>query len=66
MQRCQRGLDEVLRDCKDCIDNYVDDYVIFSDGMASHATDLSCVLDKLTTAGFILCGSKCFFRKSSV
>ena len=23
-QTCQRGLDEVLRDYKDCIDNYVD------------------------------------------
>jgi len=24
-QTCQRDLDEVLKDCKDCIDNYVDD-----------------------------------------
>ena len=53
-QTCQRGLGEVLRDCKDCIDNHVDDCIIFSDGMASHATDLSCVLDKLMAAGFTL------------
>ena len=28
---CQRGLDEVLKDYKDCVDSYVDDYIIFSD-----------------------------------
>lgn len=28
-QTCQRGLDKVLRDCKDCVDNYVDDCIIF-------------------------------------
>ena len=38
-QTCQRGLDEVLRDCKDCVDIYVDDCIIFSDDMASHVTD---------------------------
>ena len=65
-QTCQRGLDKVLRDCKDCVDNYVDDCIIFSDDMASHATDLSHVLGKLITAGFTLRGSKCFFGKSSV
>ena len=53
-QTCQRGLDEVLRDCKDCVDNYVDDCIISSDDMASHATNLSHVLgkqpDSLSTA----------------
>ena len=60
-QTCQRGLDEVLRDCKDCVDNYIDDCIIFSDDMSSHATDLSRVLSKLAAAGFTLRGSKCFF-----
>jgi len=42
--------------------------LFFSDNMSSHATDLSRVLGKLATpaAGFTLCGSKCFFGKSSV
>ena len=35
-QTCQRGLDEVLRDCKDCVDNYVDDCIIFSDHYYYH------------------------------
>ena len=61
-QTCQRGLDEVLRDCKD----YVDDCIIFSDDMSSHAMDLSRVLGKLLAAGFTLRGSKYFFGKSSV
>ena len=65
-QTCQRGLDEVLRDYNDCVDNYVDDCIIFSDDMASHAADLSRVLGKLMAAGFTLRGSKCFFGKSSV
>ena len=56
----------MLRDCKDCVDNYVDDCIIFSDDMSSHATDLSRVLGKLATAGFTLRGSKCFFGRSSV
>ena len=25
-QTCQRGLDKVLKECKDCVDNYIDDY----------------------------------------
>ena len=29
----QTGLDQVLNDCKDCVDNYVDDLIIFSDDM---------------------------------
>ena len=65
-QMCQRGLDELLRDCKDCIDNYVNDCIIFSDDMVSHVTDLSRVLGKLMAARFTLRGSKCIFGKSSV
>jgi len=60
-QTCQRGLDAVLREC----DNYVDDCIIFSDDMSSHATDLLRILNKLA-AGFTLRGSKYFFGKSSV
>ena len=65
-QTCQRGLDEVLRDCKDSVDNYVDDCIIFSDSMSSHITNLSRILGKLGAAGFTLRGSKCFFGKTSV
>ena len=54
MQACQRGIDEVLRDCKDCVDNYIDDCIIFLDDMASHATDLSRVLGKRMAARFTL------------
>ena len=64
IQTCQRGLDEVLRDCKDCADNYVDDWITFSDSMSSHITNLSRVLGKLAAAGFTLRGSKCFFWKN--
>ena len=28
-QTCQRALDEVLSECEDCVDNYVDDCIIF-------------------------------------
>ena len=45
-QTCQRGLDELFRDCHDCVDNYVDDTIIFSDDMNSHEADLRQVLDK--------------------
>ena len=65
-QTCQRELDEVLRNCKDCVDNYVDDCIIFSDSMSSHITDLSRVLGKLAAAEFTLRGSKCIFGKTSV
>ena len=43
-QTCQRGLDEILKDWKDCIHNYVDNDIVFSDDMASHITDLNWVL----------------------
>ena len=39
-QTCQQGLDQVLKDCKDCVDNYIDDYIVFSDNMQSHVKDL--------------------------
>ena len=65
-QTCQRGLDKVLKDCKDCVDNYVDDCIIFSEDMETHIRDLSRVLNRLQEAGFTLRGSKCFFGKCSI
>ncbi len=65
-QTCQRGLDTVLQDCKDCVDNYVDDFLIFSDTMESHAQDLERILSRLRAAGFTLRGSKCYFGRSTV
>ena len=37
MQTCQCGLDKIL---KDCVDNYIDDCIVFSDDMQSHVRDL--------------------------
>jgi len=39
-QICQRGLDELFCEYHDCVDDYVDDVIIFSDDMDSHITDL--------------------------
>ena len=58
-QTCQRGLDQVLKDCKDCVDNYIDNCIVFSDDIQSHVRDLQRVLSKLLSAGFTLRGSKC-------
>ena len=44
IQTCQRGLDEVLKECRNYVDNYVDDCIIFSDTLDSHITDLRRVL----------------------
>ena len=60
-QTCQRALDHILKSCKDCVDNYIDDIIVFSDDMESHISDLRRVLLKLKAAGFTLRGSKCFF-----
>ena len=57
-QTCQRGLDELLNDCRDCVDNYVDDFIVFSDDMESHILDLRHVLGRLMAAGLTLRGSK--------
>ena len=65
-QTCQRGLDKVLQDCKDCVDNYVDDCIVFSNNMESHITDLRRVLSRLRASGFTLQGSKCFFGRKTV
>ena len=65
-QTCQRGLDKVLKDCKHCTDNYVDDCIIFSENMETPIRDLRMVLDKLQSAGFTLRGSKCFFGKTEI
>ena len=60
-QTCQRGLDTILQNCKHCVDNYVDDCIVFSDDMTSHIRDLRLVLEKLKAAGLTLRGSKCSF-----
>ena len=52
-QMCQRGLDAILKDCKDCVDNYVDNCIVFSDDMASHITDLNRVLSRIEGAGLV-------------
>ena len=64
-QTCQRGLDQVLNDCKDCVDNYVDDLIIFSDDMKSHITDLRRVLSRIRKTNFTLRGSKCFLGRDT-
>jgi len=51
-QTCQRGLDSILKDCKDCVDNHVDNCIISSDEMATHIQDLTRVLRRLSEAGF--------------
>ena len=63
-QTCQRGLDNILQNCKDCVNNYVDDCIVFSDNMAAHIIDLQRVLGQLQAAGLTLRGSKCFFGKT--
>ena len=65
-QTCQRGLDKLQDDCKDCVDNYVDDFIVFSDSMESHISDLRHVLSRLMAAGLTLRGSKCFFGRDTV
>jgi len=65
-QTCQRGLDELFSECNDCVDNYVDDIIIFSDDINSHITDLTRVFEKLRVAGFTLKGSKCLLCQSSI
>jgi len=65
-QTCQCGLDDVLHDCKYCVDNYVDDCIVYSSDMGSHIQDLQLVLSKPKAAGFTIRGSKCMFGKSSV
>jgi len=63
---CQRKLDKDLADCKDCVNNYVDDCIVFSDNMQSHIQDLRRVLGRLQAVIFTLCGSKCSFGHKSV
>ena len=49
----------VFKSSKECVDNYVNDFILFSDGMESHM-NLCQMLLKLGAAGFTLHGSKCF------
>ena len=39
-QTCQQGLDKVLKDCKDCVDNYVDDCIIATQPWEMVAVDV--------------------------
>ena len=63
--KTQWGLDEVLKECKDCVDDYVDDCIIFSDTLGTHIADLQRVLGQLQAEGFTLRGLKCSFGISS-
>ena len=65
-QTCQRGLDEIFCECNDCVDNYVDDIIVFSDDVNSHVSDLRHVLEKLKSAGFTFWGLKCLLRQHSI
>ena len=65
-QTCQQALDSVLADCKYCVDNYVDDCIVYSNDMESHIRDLQEVLGRLLKAGFTLRGSKCAFGRSTI
>ena len=60
-QTCQRALNHILKSCKDCVDNYIDDIIVFSDTIEFHIRDLRRMLSKLKAAGFTLRDSKCFF-----
>ena len=66
IQTCQQGLDTLLADCKYCVDNYVDDCIVYSNDMKSHVRDLQEVLGRLLKAGFTLRDSKCAFGKSTI
>lgn len=63
---CQHGLDELLNDCEDCVDNYVDDFIVFSNNMESHIFNLRHVLSRLVAAGLTLRGSECFFGRDTM
>jgi len=63
-QTCQRGLDNILQGCRDCMDNCFDDCIVFSKDMDTHIKDLRRILSHLSAAGLTLCGSKYFFGKS--
>ena len=58
---CQRALDKVLEDCKNCVGQLYGWTIVFCDDMELHIADLRHVLSKLQAAGFTLRGSKCFF-----
>ena len=42
-QTCQRGFDEIFRECHDCVDNCIDNILMFSDNMDSHTSVTSSV-----------------------
>ena len=65
-QTYQQDLDTVLHDCKYCVDNYVDDIVVYSSDMMSHARGLQKVLGTLQDAGFTLRGLKRAFGKMNI
>ena len=65
-QTCQYALDEVFHECHDCVDNYIDDIIVFSDYMYSHINNLWRIFKKLKSAGFILRGLKCLLGQNCV
>ena len=58
-QTCRSALDETFCECHNCVDNYVDDIIVFSGDMDSHIKDLQQVFKKLRFAGLLLQGSEC-------
>lgn len=63
----QRAIDDVLRDRigKSCY-VYVDDVIIFSNGIEDHVNDVAWVLDRLSGANMRVSKEKSFFFKESV
>lgn len=62
-QTRQHGLDKVHKHYKDCVDNYVDDCIVFSDSMKAHIKDPQSVLSSLLATGFTLRG---FFGRDTI
>ena len=65
-QTYQWELDKMLKDWKDCVNNYISDCIIFSEDVKTHVRDFHHVLDKLQAAGFALRESKSFLGKQSI
>ena len=62
---CQRIMDQVLRGM-DCIDNFIDDILIFSPDEHSHRIALQEVFKRLRKHNFTLRGKKCEVGKRSI
>ena len=65
-QTCQCALDGVFHECHDCVDNYIDDIIVFSDYMYSNINDLWRIFKKLKSAGFTFRGLQYFLGQNCV